>query len=388
MKLRRWLPFLLMAAIVGGAFLLGPHHGGHRSTVERARDIAAGVRCPTCGGESALESQAPISQAIRAEIERRLAAGQSDGQIRAYLVTRYGRSILLKPPTSGITGVVWILPLLALAGASIGIARALRRWQARARSARLSEDDRALVEAARLPKAPRARRRASRDGPAGLEEERAQVLTSLARLDRERAEGDLDEATYVALRDDATARAARLLREIDRVSAAPSRRQVAPRRRAVPVLAVGAALAVGAGLLVVSGAGPRHAGQTATGSVAVSSSDPLGQARRLAQQGKAAEALGVYNQVLARNPRQPEALAYRGLLLAMGGQADLGMTSIERAIMADPTYPDAHFMRGLLLAQQGDKATANAELRASLAYDPPPALASAIRDALTQLSKQ
>ena len=181
MKLRRWLPFLLMAAIVGGAFLLGPHHGGHRSTVERARDIAAGVRCPTCGGESALESQAPISQAIRAEIERRLAAGQSDGQIRAYLVTRYGRSILLKPPTSGITGVVWILPLLALAGASIGIARALRRWQARARSARLSEDDRALVEAARLPKAPRARRRASRDGPAGLEEERAQVLTSLAK---------------------------------------------------------------------------------------------------------------------------------------------------------------------------------------------------------------
>ena len=80
--------------------------------------------------------------------------------------------------------------------------------------------------------------------------------------------------------------------------------------------------------------------------------------------------------------------AYRGLLLAMGGQTDLGMTSIERAIMADPTYPDAHFMRGLLLAQQGDKATANAELRASLAYDPPPALASAIRDALTQLSKQ
>jgi cytochrome c-type biogenesis protein CcmH len=387
MKVKRWLPYLVMAAIVGGAFLLGPRPAAHRNAIERARDIAAGVRCPTCGGESALESQAPISQAIRAEIERRIGAGESDGQIRSYLVSRYGRSILLKPPTSGVSGVVWVLPVLALAGAAVGIGLGMRRWQARAGSAHPSEDDLALVETARRAPAP-AKGRAGAV-PAELEEQRAFVLGSLADLDRERAEGVVDDASYAALRDDATARAARLLREVQALEAVKGGRSrtPAPRKRIrLPAVAVGAALLVGAGLFVVSGAGPRHSGQTATGSVGLSTADPLGQARQLAQQGKNAEALSRYNQVLARDPRQPEALAYRGLLLAMGGQTDLGMTSIERAIAADPTYPDAHFIRGLMLAQQGDRATAAAELRATLAFNPPPAMATAVQDALSTLN--
>jgi cytochrome c-type biogenesis protein CcmH len=382
-KLKRWGPWLLMALVVAGALILGPQGGGHTSPTERARNIAAGVRCPTCGGESALESNAPISQAIRAEIDRRIGAGQSDGTIRSYLVSRYGQSILLKPPTSGVSGLVWVLPVLALLAALFGVGRSVFRWRSRGASRQPSEEERATVERAR---------RASfghktADTQIALEEQRSFLLSSLADLDRERAAGDLDQATYQALRDDTTARAAALLRDIERAKTVkrPARPRTATRRWRLPAMVAGAVALAGASLLVAGAASPRHAGQTATGSIGLTSADPLTQARDLAQQGKTDEALKHYDQILANDPQQPEALAYRGLLLALSGQTDVGMASVERAITADPTYAVAHYLRGVLLSQQGDTATAAAEFRAALANNPPQDVASAAQDALRQL---
>jgi tetratricopeptide (TPR) repeat protein len=98
------------------------------------------------------------------------------------------------------------------------------------------------------------------------------------------------------------------------------------------------------------------------------------------------EALKSYDQILASDPRQSEALAYRGALLAMAGQTDLGLASIERAIAADPTYPVAHYLRGLVLTQQGDQTTAAAEFRTTLADNPAPDITTAARDALDHLA--
>ncbi len=387
MKGKRWVPWLLMAAVVTGAFICGPGHGGHHSPTERARDIAAGVRCPTCAGESALESQAPISIAIRTEIGRRIAAGESDTQIRSFLVSRYGQSILLKPPTGGLTGLVWILPGLVLVFAAFGATRAVRRWGAGPGSTPPSLDDQVMVSAAVSECASRSPRRPRSDSHSGLEEQRSYLLASLARIEEERASGDLDEATYHALRDDTTARAAALFHQIER--AGPARPQIQPeaakRRRWLPAIAVGTIVVVGSSVLIAGTVHPRAGGQTATGSITRLSSDPLGDARRLAQQGKNVDAMKQYDAILANDPKQPEALAYRGALLALSGETSVGLTSIERAIAADPTYPVAHYLRGLLLSQQGDRATAAAEFRATLADNPAPDISAATMDALNQL---
>jgi cytochrome c-type biogenesis protein CcmH len=389
MKPKRWLPWLLMAGLVFCVVMLVPRHAGHQSPTERARDIASGVRCPTCGGESALESQAPISKAIRAEIDRRVAAGESDSQIRSYLVSRYGQSILLKPSTGGVTALVWILPVVVLIVAVVVLGRAVRRWRVRAETTAASSDDevmvvRAVTEIANRPIRQRPRSNTLR----GLEEQQTYLFASLARLDRERAAGDLDETTYLALREDTTSRAAALLRQIEEAgSARPrSQSQSPPRRRRLHALAVGAALLAGAGVLVAATAHSQHARPTASGAIGATSGDPLGQARRLAQQGKIVEALKSYDQILASDPRQSEALAYRGALLAMAGQTDLGLASIERAIAADPTYPVAHYLRGLVLTQQGDQTTAAAEFRTTLADNPAPDITTAARDALDHLA--
>jgi cytochrome c-type biogenesis protein CcmH len=118
-----------------------------QTEAERVRSIASTVRCPTCRGLSAAESDARAAQAVRDEIRTRLRAGESDSEIRAFLVSRYSEDILLKPRASGVAGLVWALPAAALLIAIVGLAAAFRRWR-RPRPLTPTDEDRALVEAA------------------------------------------------------------------------------------------------------------------------------------------------------------------------------------------------------------------------------------------------
>jgi cytochrome c-type biogenesis protein CcmH len=60
-------------------------------------------------------------------VKRRVAAGQSDEDIRQAYVDKYGESILLSPQDSGVSLLVWILPVVVLAVGATGIVFALRR---------------------------------------------------------------------------------------------------------------------------------------------------------------------------------------------------------------------------------------------------------------------
>jgi cytochrome c-type biogenesis protein CcmH len=75
------------------------------------------------------ESDSEASKAIRTEIERRIAAGQSNGEIRAYFAQTLGDDILLRPPSSGWAGLVWVFPIAGLVLATAGIGYAFWRWR-------------------------------------------------------------------------------------------------------------------------------------------------------------------------------------------------------------------------------------------------------------------
>ncbi|MGI8778360.1 MAG: cytochrome c-type biogenesis protein [Acidimicrobiales bacterium] len=137
----------LMALVLIGALAVGMGGSGPQSDGQRAHDIATGVRCPTCRGLSAADSDAPSSQAIRDEILRRVRAGQTGSEIRGYLVSRYGVDILLEPEHHGVALLVWVLPVVAVAAALAGMGLAFRRWRARPDVA-VSAGDQALVDEA------------------------------------------------------------------------------------------------------------------------------------------------------------------------------------------------------------------------------------------------
>jgi len=95
---------------------------------ERARDISSELRCLVCQNQSIDDSDAALARDLRMLVRERLKAGDSDTQVRDYLVARYGDFILLKPPFKMETLLLWLTPFaVLLAGAVALIAFARRR---------------------------------------------------------------------------------------------------------------------------------------------------------------------------------------------------------------------------------------------------------------------
>jgi cytochrome c-type biogenesis protein CcmH len=144
----RLVAWVAMAVLLLGALVIGvTDTGGRRSPEARERDIAATVACPTCDGQSVADSDASAARGVRTYIADRIAEGAGDDDIRAELADRYGDAILLTPGRSGLAGLVWALPVVALVLAFAALAVAFRRWQGRG-AARASEADRLLVRQA------------------------------------------------------------------------------------------------------------------------------------------------------------------------------------------------------------------------------------------------
>lgn len=149
---RRWrlgLVWLAMVVALGVAFgydALASHH--RQSLDQQVAAIANQVRCPSCQDETAENSATQTAAAVRAAIRQRLLVGQGQAQIEAYLESRYGPSILLRPPAGGLSGLVWVLPVAAAVAALGGLAVAFRRWRP-SPAAPLSDEERALLDRAR-----------------------------------------------------------------------------------------------------------------------------------------------------------------------------------------------------------------------------------------------
>lgn len=113
----------------------------------RARALSAELRCMVCQNESIDESNADLARDLRLLVRERLQAGDSDEQIRAFLVRRYGDFILLKPPFKLETWLLWGAPFLVLLMGGCVILFARRRQQSFAAANPLTEAERAKLDA-------------------------------------------------------------------------------------------------------------------------------------------------------------------------------------------------------------------------------------------------
>jgi cytochrome c-type biogenesis protein CcmH len=146
----RRLTWGLLAFVLVGALAVGSRgRSGPPTEDQRVQRITSVVRCPTCGGLSVAQSDAPSSESVREEVRRRVLAGETDAQIKGYLVSRYGEDILLQPEAEGVGVLVWALPLVAGVAAVGGLVLVLRRRRVRP-GRKASADDEALVEEALL----------------------------------------------------------------------------------------------------------------------------------------------------------------------------------------------------------------------------------------------
>ncbi len=99
------------------------------STAQEAHfyDLTQELRCLVCQNQNLADSDAPLAHDLRKEIYEMMMAGQSDEQIKAFLVDRYGDFVLYRPPVKSNTLVLWLLPAALLVVGAVIVLLAVRR---------------------------------------------------------------------------------------------------------------------------------------------------------------------------------------------------------------------------------------------------------------------
>ncbi len=90
---------------------------------DRVRAVAAGLRCPSCTGESVADSQSDLARQMRTVVTDQLRAGRSPDEVRAWFADRYGDGVLLDPPRRGPGWVLVLLPTVVVGGLAAVVVR-------------------------------------------------------------------------------------------------------------------------------------------------------------------------------------------------------------------------------------------------------------------------
>lgn len=96
----------------------------------RVMDLAAELRCLVCQNETLAQSQADLAVDLREQIREKVGAGQSEQQVIAFLVDRYGDFVLYRPRFSATTLLLWLGPFVLLLIAALALFRAIGRQKA------------------------------------------------------------------------------------------------------------------------------------------------------------------------------------------------------------------------------------------------------------------
>ncbi len=117
----RGLPFIRFIAAVSIVTLCVPvvaaidvYEFANDAERARFRGLTDELRCPKCLNTNLAGSDAPIASDLRREIHRLIGEGRSDGEIRDFMVLRYGDFVLYRPPFRWDTAVLWIAPTALL----------------------------------------------------------------------------------------------------------------------------------------------------------------------------------------------------------------------------------------------------------------------------------
>lgn len=82
----------------------------------RLVDIAQELRCLVCQNESLASSRAELAEDLRREVRGLIRKGNTDQEIKDFLVSRYGDFVLYRPQVKPLTWGLWFGPAIALLG--------------------------------------------------------------------------------------------------------------------------------------------------------------------------------------------------------------------------------------------------------------------------------
>jgi cytochrome c-type biogenesis protein CcmH len=138
---------LLLSVAFAASIAVGPAHAVRPDEMladpgleARARDVGRELRCLVCRNQSIDDSDADLAHDLRVLVRERIKAGDSNDRVVAYVRSRYGDFVLLRPPFEIGTLLLWGGPVLILVLGGVTLARFYRREQEQA--APLSAEER------------------------------------------------------------------------------------------------------------------------------------------------------------------------------------------------------------------------------------------------------
>ena len=81
---------------------------------ERVKKLTLELRCMTCQNQSIYDSDAEFSNDIKKIVKQKLQEGESESDIKKFLVERYGEYILFRPLMNYNNIFLWSFPFILL----------------------------------------------------------------------------------------------------------------------------------------------------------------------------------------------------------------------------------------------------------------------------------
>lgn len=94
---------------------------------DRFDQLTRELRCLVCQNQTLSDSDAPLAHDLRREVHNMLQSGQSNDQIKLFLVERYGDFVLYRPPVQTNTYLLWLAPLILLLGGALVLGANIRK---------------------------------------------------------------------------------------------------------------------------------------------------------------------------------------------------------------------------------------------------------------------
>lgn len=108
------LAILVLGVVVAALVFTSP------TQADRVENLGNSIRCPVCQGESIADSPSTMARDMMNLVSERVQQGWTDEEIIDELLSSYSGALLLDPPPTGSTLVLWLAPLAALL-AGVGI---------------------------------------------------------------------------------------------------------------------------------------------------------------------------------------------------------------------------------------------------------------------------
>lgn len=115
---------LVVSALFCLAVLSGCVNEDDLTTDQRVYQLSTQLMCPVCDGQTLDQSQAQLSLDMQKVIQQKVEEGESNADIRAYFVERYGEAVLASPDAGGFNFVAWVMPAVIFVGGALLVGNA------------------------------------------------------------------------------------------------------------------------------------------------------------------------------------------------------------------------------------------------------------------------